>query len=110
MEMAELLTQAGAAAFVVLVLQIAKPALGLSVETWQRYGALIAVAIGMVAVNAANWAAAMPLDVVTASLTGMLAGASASGLYQAGTRTVEGLRARLGEPPVADYDPKSPQG
>lgn len=108
MELPELLTQAGAAAFVIIVLQVLKPALGLAQETWQRFGALVSVAIGIATVNAANLAAAAPLSLVEASLTGILAGAAASGLYQAGSRTAETLRARSAAPMVEDYDPQHP--
>lgn len=108
MEITELLTQAGAAAFVILVLQIVKPALGLSAATWQRFGALIAVLLGVVSVNVANLAAASPLDVVSASFLGVMAGATASGLYQAGSRTAEAVTARLQSPTVEDYDPRHP--
>lgn len=98
MELTELLTQTGAAAFVILVLQILKPALGLAESAWHRFGALIAVAIGLLTVNAANLAAAAPLSIVEASLTGILAGAAAAGLYQAGTRTLSAVGARLAAP------------
>jgi len=109
-ELAELLTQAGASAFVILVLQIVKPAMDLAPETWDRFGALISVGLGIVTVHAANLAAASPLDVVSATLTGILAGAAASGLYQAGTRTAAAVSARIARPTVEDYDPRHPQG
>lgn len=108
MELTELLTQAGAAAFVILVLQITKPALGLAQETWQRFGALISVGIGIATVNAANLAAGLSLSVPEATFTGVFAGATAAGLYQAGTRTTEAIVARLQQPTVQDYDPRHP--
>lgn len=110
MEFTELLTYSGASAFVIIALQVVKPALALSDAAWGRFGALIAVALGVATVHAANVFAVDPLNLGEATLAGVLAGASASGLYQAATRTTGAIRDRLQEPPVADYDPRNPPG
>lgn len=89
MELPELLTVGGASAIVLILIQVIKPALGLADEAWRRFGALIAIGLGVVIASAGNVALMVPMHPVEAGLVGLLAGAAASGLYQAGTRTLE---------------------
>lgn len=105
-ELTELLTVGGASAIILVLIQVIRPALGFPDVTWQRFGALIAILLGIFVTTVANLALGTPVNFLEAGLTGLLAGAASSGLYQAGTRTTEAVAARLANPPVSDYDPR----
>ncbi len=114
MELTELLTVGGASAIVLILIQVIKPAMALSEAAWSRFGALIAITLGVVVASAGNGALGFPAHPFEAGLSGFLAGASASGLYQAGSRAgtavSAAISARLQKPPVSDYDTNQPQG
>lgn len=95
MELTELLTAAGAASIVIILLQVIKPALDLADATWRRLGALIAITAGVLVTSGANVALAFPQHPIEAILTGVLAGASASGLYDAGRATASAVATRV---------------
>jgi hypothetical protein len=79
MEVSELLTLAGAAIVVTILTEVIKRALALSEAQIARFGPLLSVLLGVaVCVGASLYAGA---DIVVGALTGMLAGASASGVY-----------------------------
>lgn len=90
MEFGDLLTQTGLAAFVLLMVGVVKktfPAFDSG-----RFGALLAIGIGVAGALAANFAAVAgtaQLSVVEAVFLGILGGAAASGLYDAGTDTTD---------------------
>lgn len=105
MELPELLTVGGASAIVVILLQATKPAMGMDNAAWHRFGALMSIGAGILVTSAGNIALAMPSHPIEAGLAGLLAGASAAGLYQAGSRTSEAIAKRASEEPVRDYDP-----
>lgn len=79
MELSDLLTLGGASIIVVIVTEVIKRAANLSAEANARFGPLLAVFVGVVACVAA--AASTASDLGQAALTGLLAGASAAGIY-----------------------------
>jgi len=81
-----LLTVGGATALVLILTQVLKGPLPIP----ERYGSLLAIGLGIVVVALANWSAIadVRLGWGEAILTGILAGASATGLYEAGKSTV----------------------
>ena len=86
MEFGDLLTQAGLAAFVLLAVGVVKRTLP-SFDS-NRFGPILAIGIGIVAALAANTVAlggAGSLSVAEAVFLGILGGAAASGLYDAGS-------------------------
>lgn len=85
MQFGDLLTQGGLAAFVLLVVGVIKTTLP-SFDS-ARFGAITAIGVGIVAALAANAAAiaGVQLSVPEAVFLGILGGAAASGLYDAGT-------------------------
>lgn len=79
MEVTELLTLAGAAIVVTILTEVIKRAAALTEDQVARFGPLLAVVLGVaITVAAAVYA---QTDLVAAALTGLLAGASASGIY-----------------------------
>lgn len=76
----ELLTLGGAAIIVTIVVEVIKRALAMSEAAITRFGPLLAVVVGIVTAGLA--AVSLPgSDISSAILTGLLAGASASGIY-----------------------------
>ena len=79
MEVNELLTLAGAAIVVTILTEVIKRALALTEEAVTRFGPLISVVLGVAVTVGAG--ITQGADLVSAALTGLLAGASASGIY-----------------------------
>jgi len=79
---ADLLTLGGAAIVVAIVVEVLKRALGWSGATVDRFGPLLAVVVGTLIVGLAG--ALQGADPLASTLTGLLAGASAVGLYDVG--------------------------
>lgn len=79
---ADLLTLGGAAIVVSILVEITKRALGWSGPTVDRFGPLLAVVLGTLVVGLAG--ALQGADPLASTLTGLLAGASAVGLYDLG--------------------------
>jgi hypothetical protein len=79
MEVSELLTLGGAVVVVTIVVEVIKRALAMDEAAITRFGPFLAIAVGIVTTCAAAVAQTAPLD--AAVLTGLLAGASASGIY-----------------------------
>lgn len=83
----DLLTIAGSAVIVTILVQVIKPALAWSDATVSRFGPLLAVALGvLVGTGAALY---QGVDVVQGVITGLLAGASSIGIYDT-AKTVKG--------------------
>lgn len=84
MQIGDVLTVGGASLIVVILVGAIKSA----VVTFDsgRFGAILAIALGIVVVAVVNATAVttLRLDWGTALITGILAGASAAGLYDAG--------------------------
>jgi hypothetical protein len=80
----DVLTVGGATAIVLILIQVAKAAL--KNFDWSRFGALTAIVLGIVVVGLANASAIaeVRLGWGEAVLTGLLAGAAATGLYETG--------------------------
>lgn len=85
MEFGDLLTQAGLAAFVLLMVGVVKRTAP-SFDS-ARFGAILAMGIGVAGALAANATSIgdVHLSVAEAVFLGLMAGAAASGLYDAGT-------------------------
>jgi hypothetical protein len=85
MEFGDLLTQAGLAAFVLLLVGVVKKTAP-SFDSG-RFGAILAIGIGVAAANLANLTsvADVQLSVAEATFLGIMGGAAAAGLYDAGT-------------------------
>ena len=79
MEVSELLTLGGAVVVVTIIVEVVKRALAMSEEQITRFGPFLAIVVGVATTLGAAVAQAAPLD--AAVLTGLLAGASASGIY-----------------------------
>jgi hypothetical protein len=79
MEVTDLLTLSGAAIIVTIVVEVVKRAAALTEAQVTRFGPLLAIVIGIAATVGASVAKSAPLD--AAILTGLLAGATASGVY-----------------------------
>ena len=79
MTVTDLLTLGGATAVVVIVVEVIKRAAALTEAQVARFGPLLSIGAGVVIVGAAAIAKAAPID--EALLTGLLAGASAAGIY-----------------------------
>lgn len=79
MEIGELLTISGAVVIVTIVVEVAKRTLGLSDVQVTRFGPLLSIVAGIVTTVGA--AVVQAADIPTAFLTGLLAGAAASGIY-----------------------------
>ncbi len=79
MEVADLLTLGGAAIIVTIVVEVVKRTLAMTEAQVTRFGPLLAIVIGIAATVGASIAQNAPLD--AAILTGLLAGATASGVY-----------------------------
>ena len=79
MEVADLLTLGGAAIIVTIVVEVVKRTLAMTEAQITRFGPLLAIVIGIAATVGASIAQNAPLD--AAILTGLLAGATASGVY-----------------------------
>jgi len=79
MSVEELLTLGGATIVVTIVVEVIKRALAMSEAAVTRFGPLLAVGVGVLVVTAAAFAQGARLD--AAILTGLLAGAAASGIY-----------------------------
>ena len=84
----DLLTLGGAAVLVTIVFKVIELAIGLSGPAKDRFGPLLAVAIGVALVTAASLS--LGADVLQGAITGVLAGALASGLYDVATAPVSG--------------------
>ena len=85
MEFGDLLTQAGLAAFVLLMVGVVKKTVPAFDSA--RFGAILAISIGVVAALLANMSGVgdVNLSVAEAVFLGIMGGAAASGLYDAGT-------------------------
>lgn len=79
MEVAEVLTLAGATIVVTILTEITKRAAKMDDEAIGRFGPLLACVYGVVIVVAASLS--QGVDPVAGALTGLLAGAGASGIY-----------------------------
>jgi hypothetical protein len=79
----DLLTLGGAAVLVTIIFKVLELALQLSDESKKRFGPLLSIAIGIVIVEAASLSLAA--DLFQGFVTGLLAGAVASGLYDVAT-------------------------
>lgn len=79
MTVTDLLTLGGATAVVVIVVEVIKRAAAMSEAQVARFGPLMSIGVGIVACVAAGLAKGAPID--EAALTGLLAGAAASGVY-----------------------------
>jgi hypothetical protein len=79
MELAELLTVAGVAVVVTILLEVIKRAMGWTPDLTDRFAPLLAVVLGIAL--GTGFAAYQGADLVLGAITGLLAGASASGLY-----------------------------
>jgi len=79
MEVNELLTLGGAAIVVTIMTEVIKRATALSEAQVTRFGPLLSVVLGVGVACAA--AVTQSADIAAAVLTGLLAGASASGIY-----------------------------
>lgn len=79
MTVADLLTLGGAAAIVTIIVEVIKRAAALNDAQIARFGPLMSVVVGMVVTIGAAFAQSAPYD--EAVLTGLLAGAAASGIY-----------------------------
>lgn len=102
-ELSDLLTVGGASAIVLILLQVIKPALGLSPQAWDRFGALIAIGFGALIVVLGDLALGSPVHYLQAVIVGILAGAAASGFYDAGKGTGTAISDRASKPPLSDY-------
>ena len=79
MEVSELLTLAGAAIVVTILTEVIKRALAMTEPQVARFGPLLSVVLGVaICIGASLYAGA---ELVAGALTGLLAGASASGVY-----------------------------
>jgi hypothetical protein len=79
MDTTELLTLGGVAIVVTILTEVIKRALAMSDEAVARFGPLLSVVLGVaIGLGAAFYQAA---DLLSGVLTGLLAGASASGIY-----------------------------
>lgn len=90
MEFGDLLTQAGLAAFVLLLVGVIKKAA--PVIDMDRWGAILAMGVGVAVALAANFASVgdVHLSVAEAVFLGIMGGAAAAGLYDAGTGVTNG--------------------
>lgn len=79
MEVSELLTLGGAVVVVTIVTEVVKRTLNMSEAQITRFGPLLAVIVGIIATCGAAFAQNAAYD--AAILTGLLAGASAAGIY-----------------------------
>lgn len=79
MEVAEVLTLAGATIVVTILTEVTKRAGKMDDDQVSRFGPLIACLYGVVIVVAASLS--QGVDPVAGALTGLLAGAGASGIY-----------------------------
>jgi hypothetical protein len=79
MEISELLTLGGAVVVVTIITEVVKRTLAMSEAQITRFGPLLAVLLGIAATCGA--AVAQSADIPSAVLTGLLAGASAAGIY-----------------------------
>jgi hypothetical protein len=79
MVVSDLLTLGGAAAVVTIAVEVIKRATAMSDAAITRFGPLLSVGLGIAFVCGAALAKGAPLD--EAILTGLLAGAAASGIY-----------------------------
>jgi uncharacterized YccA/Bax inhibitor family protein len=75
----DLLTLGGAAVVVTIVVEVIKRAAAMNDAAIARFGPLLSVAIGVVVCMAAAFA--QNASYAEAALTGLLAGATASGIY-----------------------------
>ena len=95
MEVKDVLTIGGASIITVILVEAVKRALGWEKrpDLSDRFGLLLSLAIGVGTVQVFNWLAVADLrvDVATALLVGLLAGASAAGIYS-GTSAALGGR------------------
>jgi hypothetical protein len=80
MQVEELLTLGGAAVIVTIVTEVIKRATAMSEAQVTRFGPLLSIALGIGVACAAAFASST-FDYASAILTGLLAGASASGIY-----------------------------
>jgi hypothetical protein len=79
MDTSELLTLGGVAIVVTILTEVIKRAAAMSDDVIARFGPLLAVTLGVVIAILASWY--QGADLVAGALTGLLAGASASGIY-----------------------------
>ena len=88
----DLLTVGGATVLIVILMAVITKAIAFDTS---KFGALLDIALGVAIVLLANTAALadVKLGIGEAILTGVLAGAAASGLYSAGKGTVKTLSA-----------------
>lgn len=84
----DLLTLGGAAVLVTIIFKVVELALQLTAEAKARFGPLLSIVIGIVLVEAASLSLAQ--DLFQGFITGLLAGAVASGLYDVATSTTSG--------------------
>lgn len=96
MELADLMGIAGAAVLVGIVVEALKRALQWTPEAVARWGAIVSLLVGVIVVEVATFATggAGTQAAAMAGLTGILAGASACGLYDVGGKTL--IRAVIG--------------
>lgn len=88
MGVTDVLTIGGAAVVVIVLTEAIKRAASFSATTTDRFGLILALIAGIVVVevfNVLSFGSATHLDQATALLNGLLAGASAAGLYSGGT-------------------------
>ena len=79
MEVSGLATLGGVAIVVTILVEVIKRAAAMTEEAIARFGPLLAVVLGCaIAIGAAAYTGG---DLVAGALTGLLAGASASGIY-----------------------------
>ena len=83
MELPDLLTQGGIATVVILLVGVVKTTLPAFDSA--RFGAILAIGLGIALANLANLSlGVVSMTILEASLTGLLGGAAASGIYDAG--------------------------
>ena len=84
----DLLTLGGAAILITIIFKVVELAIGLTGEQKARFGPLISVGLGIVLVVGAS--VSLGQDIIAGFITGILAGATASGLYDVATSQTGG--------------------
>lgn len=93
MDLAQAATLGGASVLVVILMEALKRALAWGATQVDRFGAILAIGMGVVIVvlaTAAQGAITGADDTATAVIQGILAGAAASGLYDGGMTLLSG--------------------